>query len=115
MFGLAYIYGAELFPTIVRSKCMGFCISIGRGVSTFAPFINLFMTTLGLNPLLAYGVIGLACLPLLGMLPETFGKKLPDNLEEFNNNPSVIKRSAVQKSRSLLKSKSQSYLVHVPA
>lgn len=82
LFGLTYIYGAEIFPTIVRSKCMGLGISIGRGVSMAAPFINFTFEQMNLNPLLAYGIGGVLCIPLLKYLPETFGNKMPDLLEE---------------------------------
>lgn len=108
LFGLAYIYGAELFPTVVRSKCMGLGISIGRGVSMFAPFINLGMNKLELNPLLAYGIWGLACIPILACLPETLGKKMPDNLEEsFKGSvKSALNRSSI---------KTKSYVLAIPA
>ena len=64
---------------------MGLGISIGRGVSMSAPFINFFFEKLNLNPLIAYGIGGVLCIPLLGILPETFGSKMPDHLEDEDN------------------------------
>jgi hypothetical protein len=81
-FGLIYIYGSEIFPTVVRAKCMGASISFGRGVSTIAPYMNVLAANVGLNPMFIYGIGGLICLPLLGMLPETMGKDMPDFLEQ---------------------------------
>jgi MFS family permease len=37
--GLFGAYFAELFPTHVRATGAGFCFNVGRGVSSFAPFI----------------------------------------------------------------------------
>lgn len=80
-FGLIYIYGSEVFPTVARGKCMGLGISFGRAVSTVAPFLNVFAVSLNFNPMFFYGIGALICLPLLTMLPETFGKDLPDFIE----------------------------------
>lgn len=81
-FGLIYIYGSEIFPTVVRAKCMGVSISFGRGISTIAPYMNVIAANIGLNPMFIYGVGGLICLPLMVMLPETLGKDMPDFLEQ---------------------------------
>lgn len=86
---------------------MGLGISIGRGVSTLAPFINLGMQKMNLNPLMAYGIWGLACIPLLSCLPETMGKKMPDNLEEsFRGSIKSVYRSSI---------KAKSYVLAIPA
>ena len=39
-FGIAYVYSAELYPTIVRSAGMGTSSLFARAAAALAPFIN---------------------------------------------------------------------------
>lgn len=77
-----YLYGGELFPTVVRSNGLGLCSMVGRIGSLLAPFIC---------DLDAYGrwiapfIFGLfSVLAIIGtlFLPETRGLPLPETLED---------------------------------
>ncbi|XP_020818604.1 organic cation transporter protein [Drosophila serrata] len=80
-----YLYGGELFPTVVRSNGVGLCSMVGRIGSILAPLIC---------DLKAYGnwiapvIFGIfSVLAILGtlFLPETRGMPLPETLEDGEN------------------------------
>ncbi|KAH8254538.1 hypothetical protein KR032_010688 [Drosophila birchii] len=80
-----YLYGGELFPTVVRSNGVGLCSMVGRIGSIVAPLIC---------DLKAYGnwiapvIFGIFCvLAIVGtiFLPETRGSQLPETLEDGEN------------------------------
>ncbi|XP_043064297.1 organic cation transporter protein [Drosophila ficusphila] len=77
-----YLYGAELFPTVVRSNGVGLCSTIGRIGSIVAPLIcDLDTYGIWIAPL----IFGIFCmLSMLGtiFIPETRGLPLPETLED---------------------------------
>ncbi|XP_022231320.2 organic cation transporter protein isoform X2 [Drosophila obscura] len=80
-----YLYGAELFPTVVRSNGMGLCSMVGRIGGLLAPMINeLDVYGSWITPLI-FGVASV--LAMLGtiVLPETRGTPLPETLEDGEN------------------------------
>jgi len=79
-FGLIYVYGSELFPTVARSKCIGLGASLGRGASMLTTWLNHGLMLVGIKPMLFYGSLGFVMLFLLSKLPETFGEELLDNI-----------------------------------
>ncbi|XP_033254209.1 organic cation transporter protein [Drosophila miranda] len=77
-----YLYGAELFPTVVRSNGMGLCSMVGRIGGLVAPLINeLSWYGAWITPLI-FGIASI--LAVLGtiFLPETRGMPLPETLED---------------------------------
>ncbi|BFG03563.1 organic cation transporter protein [Drosophila madeirensis] len=77
-----YLYGAELFPTVVRSNGMGLCSMVGRIGGLLAPMIcELDSYGAWITPLV-FGVFSV--LAMLGtiFLPETRGMPLPETLED---------------------------------
>jgi len=79
-FGLIYVYGSELFPTTMRSKCIGVAAATGRATGIVITWINSGLLNLGINPVLFYGLLGFLVMILLKWLPETFGSKLLDDI-----------------------------------
>lgn len=83
VWALAYIYIAELFPTVVRSLAMGLISAGGTIGSVLCPFLVTFSNSLlGVNPLITLGGVGV--LGVLSILPlrETLNKKLQDDISE---------------------------------
>jgi len=77
-----YLYGGELFPTVVRSSGVGLCSMVGRVGSIVAPLIvDLAAYGLWVAPLI-FGIFSI--LAMLGtiFLPETRGTPLPETLED---------------------------------
>ncbi|XP_077984187.1 organic cation transporter protein-like [Glandiceps talaboti] len=90
-FGIVYVYGAELFPTPVRSVGVGLCSMLGYTGGIVAPQILLLRSLWHPLPTVIFGIMallaGIAVLPL----PETRGRKLPETIEEgelFGKKPS---------------------------
>lgn len=89
-FGLIYVYGSELFPTVARSKCIGLGASLGRGASMLTTWLNSGLMSFGIKPMLFYGSLGFIMLLLLSKLPETFGEELMDNIPSGENKEKVM-------------------------
>eukprot|EP01060_Flectonema_neradi_P030191 TRINITY_DN4323_c0_g1_i4.p1 TRINITY_DN4323_c0_g1~~TRINITY_DN4323_c0_g1_i4.p1 ORF type:complete len:507 (+),score=112.19 TRINITY_DN4323_c0_g1_i4:73-1593(+) len=78
-FATVYIWGAELFPTDVRSSAMGFCTSCARVGGLLGPIFAPFSFSMALFAIVA-GVVGFLCYSL----PETRGKSTPESLAEMS-------------------------------
>ncbi|XP_063058341.1 organic cation/carnitine transporter 2 [Engraulis encrasicolus] len=82
-FTVVYAYTAEMYPTVLRNVGMGLCSSAARVGSITAPYI----INLGIiNPFLPYILIGSLTLgsSLVNIfLPETFGRELPETVEQM--------------------------------
>lgn len=81
-FNNLYIYTAEQWPTSLRTTIMNSCSMIGRTGAMVAPLTPLLAQHFEYLPYILFGgssiVAGLSAL----FCPETFGKKLPDTIEE---------------------------------
>ncbi|KAK7497347.1 hypothetical protein BaRGS_00011391, partial [Batillaria attramentaria] len=85
-----YLYGAELFPTVVRASTMGVGVTFSRIGSVISPYVADMGILVGGRfqqalPLLLMGtpafLVGLLSL----WLPETKGTRLPDTIEDVKN------------------------------
>lgn len=82
-FGIAYVYSAEIYPTVTRSVGIGSSSLFARLGGMVAPYVG----SLGkyVDPVLPIVIFGLTAFIagiLALFLPETQGKKLPDTIEE---------------------------------
>ncbi|CAD5213182.1 unnamed protein product [Bursaphelenchus okinawaensis] len=80
-----FVYASEVFPTTVRSGCIGFCSTVGRLGGALAPSVRLLGV---LHPQLPN--ILFICMATVGggitfILPETAGRELPDEAGESVN------------------------------
>ncbi|KAK7476039.1 hypothetical protein BaRGS_00032746 [Batillaria attramentaria] len=87
-FSIIYLYGPELFPTIIRSSTMGIGVTFARIGSIIAPYIADLGILVGGRfqnaiPLLVMGSPALVVGILSLWLPETNGKRLPETLEDL--------------------------------
>ncbi|XP_047521131.1 solute carrier family 22 member 2-like isoform X1 [Pieris napi] len=82
VFTSLYLYTSELYPTEFRHSLLGFSSMVGRIGSICAPLTPLLTDYwLGL-PNTVFAILGLMSGLLVLTQPETFGRKLPDTLEE---------------------------------
>lgn len=84
-FNIVFVYGAELFPTVVRNTGIGLTSASARVGSIIAPIVS----TLGVDNQLAVslilGVPALLAAALNLLLPETCGAHLPQTIEQAEN------------------------------
>jgi len=81
-----YVYTTEIYPTEVRNVGLGMCSTIARISSMIAPYVGgLFGELWAPLPSLIFGIVGTLTGVLTFFLPETFGKSLPETVEELEN------------------------------
>ncbi|KAI6182570.1 putative transporter [Aphelenchoides bicaudatus] len=81
-FTALFVYASEVFPTVIRSRCIGLCIILARVAGLFSPLTRL-MTTVNPNlPNIFFTIAaGIGAVVTL-FLPETKNKELPDSVSE---------------------------------
>ncbi|KAL7738466.1 hypothetical protein ACLKA6_006774 [Drosophila palustris] len=78
----AYLWGGEIFPTVVRSNGLGLCSMFGRVGGLLAPFIcDLSHFKPWITPLV-FGAVSIIAVIGTIFLPETRGMPLPETLED---------------------------------
>ncbi|CAD5217796.1 unnamed protein product [Bursaphelenchus xylophilus] len=77
-----YVYASEVFPTTVRSSCIGFCSTVGRIGGAFAPSIRVLGILHPDLPNLLFVSMATVAGFLTFILPETAGRELPDEAGE---------------------------------
>jgi OCT family organic cation transporter-like MFS transporter 4/5 len=81
-FNMIYLYTTELFPTIVRSSCLGTCSLAARVGGIIAPGIILAQAISAAVPPVVLGLVaGSACMVTLS-LPETQGVIIEESLAD---------------------------------
>ena len=83
-FGTVYLYTGELFPTQVRSVCVGMSSMVGRLGAIVSPYIGLLATSTGVTwlPMMVFAGAGILAGLVTLILPETRGSTLPRTLTE---------------------------------
>ena len=86
-FGTTYLYTGELFPTRVRSLCVGVSSMVGRLGAILSPYIAQLglLTSLAWLPMAVFAGAGLLSGLLTLLLPETRDRPLPRTIEEAEN------------------------------
>ncbi|XP_036934311.1 solute carrier family 22 member 13-like isoform X3 [Acanthopagrus latus] len=80
-FTTAYIYTAELYPTILRQNGVGVNSMCARMAGILAPLIRLLEVYHHAIPMLLYGIIPVAAGCFCFLLPETLNVELQDHTE----------------------------------
>ncbi|CAJ1082089.1 solute carrier family 22 member 13-like [Xyrichtys novacula] len=81
-FNTAYIYTAELYPTVLRHNGMGVNSMCARVAGILAPLVRLLEVFHHTIPMLIYGIIPLAAGGFCWLLPDTLNVQLQDHTEE---------------------------------
>lgn len=84
-FPIVYLYGGEMFPTVVRNAGMGFASMLARIGSMSAPFVSQTASIAHWIPPVIFGVVPLIGTILVIFLPETKGAPLPETIEDGEN------------------------------
>ncbi|XP_049912222.1 solute carrier family 22 member 13-like [Epinephelus moara] len=80
-FSTAYVYTAELYPTILRQNGVGVNSMCARVGGILAPLIRLLDVYHHIIPMLIYGVVPIAAAGFSLLLPETLNVELQDHAE----------------------------------
>uniref|UniRef100_A0A8C8ZTS4 Solute carrier family 22 member 13 n=1 Tax=Prolemur simus TaxID=1328070 RepID=A0A8C8ZTS4_PROSS len=86
-FTIAYVYSAELFPTVVRQTGMGLVGIFSRIGGILTPLVILLEEFYAALPMLIYGIIPIVAGLLCILLPETRGQALKDSIEDVEQGP----------------------------
>ncbi|CAD5209869.1 unnamed protein product [Bursaphelenchus okinawaensis] len=82
-----YVYGSEVFPTVLRSGCIGICLFLERIGGITAPMVR-SMSVISPNlPNVFFAVTAGVAAGLTLLLPETRGLELPDLTSEIAEPP----------------------------
>ncbi|XP_066502261.1 organic cation/carnitine transporter 2 [Hoplias malabaricus] len=82
-FSVVYIYTAEVYPTVLRNLGMGMCSSAARIGSITAPYIIFLGSFSKYLPYILMGSLTIGSSLANMFLPETFGKVLPETVEQM--------------------------------
>ncbi|XP_051902359.1 solute carrier family 22 member 4-like [Hippocampus zosterae] len=80
---LLFAFTAELYPTGLRNTASGICVMVSRTGSCIAPFIiqlNIYFKYL---PYITLGTLAMLSVLATLLLPESFGRPLPETLEQM--------------------------------
>ncbi|XP_051536552.1 solute carrier family 22 member 4 [Myxocyprinus asiaticus] len=91
-FAVVYIYTVELYPTVLRNLGIGICSSAARIGSITAPYVIFLGTFNRYLPYILMGSLTIVSSISNMFLPETFGKLLPETLEQMQTCKSFLKR-----------------------
>ncbi|XP_064809246.1 solute carrier family 22 member 13-like [Oncorhynchus masou masou] len=83
------LYGIELFPTLIRQKCVGLVCLCYRVGCILNAVISPRGETIPLAAMILYGSGPIVGAGLCLFLPETSGVPLPDSLEDCDKQPSL--------------------------
>ncbi|XP_068187869.1 solute carrier family 22 member 6-like [Antennarius striatus] len=81
-FSAAYLYTAELYPTVIRQTGMGFVATMARVAGMAAPAVLILNEVLPALPGLVYGGSAMVAGCVACILPETLNMPLPDTIDD---------------------------------
>ncbi|KAL3042535.1 hypothetical protein OYC64_020463 [Pagothenia borchgrevinki] len=86
---LMYAYTAELYPTVLRNTAEGVCITVSRIGSCLAPFLLQLREYFEYLPYIILGTLAVVSAFATLFLPESFGKPLPQTIQQMQKRESM--------------------------
>ncbi|XP_070773142.1 organic cation/carnitine transporter 2-like [Enoplosus armatus] len=86
---LMYVYTAELYPTVLRSTATGTCTTVSRVGSCIAPFLLQLSVYFKYLPYITLGTLAVVSVFATLLLPESFGRHLPETIQQMQNRESI--------------------------
>ena len=82
IWGIVYVYAAELFPTSIRNQAVGTCSLVARIGGITSLLLDLLKEYWLPAPVFIMGCVASVAGVLAVFFPETLGEKLPETKEE---------------------------------
>ncbi|KAM8835970.1 organic cation/carnitine transporter 2-like [Synchiropus picturatus] len=99
---LLFAYSAELYPTCLRNTATGACNSVARLGSCISPFLFELRHVNKFLPYIILGTLSMVSAAAMLFLPETYGRPLPDTVEQMARSKSInfpCRRTKTHRSR----------------
>ncbi|XP_062391522.1 organic cation/carnitine transporter 2 [Sardina pilchardus] len=96
-FTVVYAYTAEIYPTVLRNVGMGMCSSAARIGSITAPYIIYLGSYNKYLPYILIGSMTLCSSAVNLFLPETFGRELPETVEQMQRCRGLCQQKKIDK------------------
>lgn len=80
--GTIVTYTSEIFPTSMRTKGYGLCMTVGKIGCIIVPIYVSYLQIFSQNPLVYLGFLCLLAILFTFRLPETYDKQMQDRLDE---------------------------------
>ncbi|KAK2828101.1 hypothetical protein Q5P01_019135 [Channa striata] len=97
---LMFAYTAELYPTVLRNTATGTCTTVSRVGSCIAPFLLQLSMFFKYLPYITLGTLAVASAFATLFLPESFGRPLPQTIQQMHRRESVTFPCIKRKERS---------------
>ncbi|XP_050934490.1 solute carrier family 22 member 5 isoform X1 [Lates calcarifer] len=81
---MLFAYTTELYPTVLRSTAAGTCSTFSRVGSCIAPFVLQLSIYFKYLPYIILGTLGVASAITTLFLPESFGRPLPETIQQMH-------------------------------
>uniref|UniRef100_V9KP80 Solute carrier family 22 member 7 n=1 Tax=Callorhinchus milii TaxID=7868 RepID=V9KP80_CALMI len=81
-FTTAFLYTAEMYPTVVRQSGLGYTSFVGRLAASVAPVVKLLNEFWMHLPTVIFGTTIVLCGAIAFLLPETSNVRLPETIED---------------------------------
>ncbi|XP_059207741.1 solute carrier family 22 member 4-like [Centropristis striata] len=96
-FSLLYGYTAELYPTVLRNTATGTCSAFSRVGSCIAPFLLQLRMYFKFLPYIILGTLAVVCALATLFLPESFGRPLPQTIQQMQKRESSMKHLFIKR------------------
>ena len=82
VWGIVFVYTAEMFPTVIRNQAVGTCSLVARIGGITSLLLNLLKEFWLPAPVFIMGIVATVAGALAIFFPETLGETLPETMED---------------------------------
>jgi len=82
VWGIVFVYTAEMFPTVIRNQAVGTCSLVARLGGIISMLLDLLKVYWLPAPVFIMGVVATLAGLLAVFFPETLGEKLPETIQD---------------------------------